>query len=750
MSDAENARLQPSRPVNGKAFQHLRIIVTAIAIFLFAVPFCQAQQKTTATRDISPDQRQFERAVALRTRLESLPPDQRSLDQYNHVISAYKRVPAIKPKGDLVTASIVATAELYADMGRIFDEKYLDTAIEGYNQVLTDFPNSRYAAACLLAIGNIQEQDLKQLDNAEATYKNVAKKFPRSVKANDAIQDIDRINRTRKAQQEVQRETAKELADRQAAAAKSDSRQDAVREKDQRQSSIDAANRAEAQASAGATSAEKRNAKAYHTTETGPINPSEGGKSGGIARVTGVHPWNGENYTRIIVDLGDTVRFTAGRLKNPNRLFFDIEEAKLDPGLGTKTIEVQTSIVKTIRFAQNKADVVRLVLDMDTDKDYSAFVIPNPYRLVIDVHGQPQNTRNAVVRQGPDLPQPKARLSDDQPAAKSGTAGTAANNASSADGDSGNDNSSSPTAEGTVGTGKPATRSSEPSERLPMHQTAPNKGVRTLVPAPEPKPTRDGQTSLTRALGLKISRIVIDPGHGGHDTGTIGPHGLMEKDLCLDIALRLGKLIQDKLPGAEVVYTRKDDTFIPLEERTAIANQVKADLFISIHANSSHDAQARGVETYYLNFATSQEAMDVAARENALSQSGLHDLQDIIKKIARNDKIEESKELAGDIQDSLSRRLQQINHTEKDRGVKKAPFVVLIGADMPSVLSEISFISNPADEKLLKKGDQRQRVADGIYRGVSSYLQNMNSLSYNQQKPLLGPRTQLAAAGNPK
>jgi N-acetylmuramoyl-L-alanine amidase len=224
-----------------------------------------------------------------------------------------------------------------------------------------------------------------------------------------------------------------------------------------------------------------------------------------------------------------------------------------------------------------------------------------------------------------------------------------------------------------------------------------------LVPPTESKPTRDGQRSLTRALGLKISRIVIDPGHGGHDTGTIGPHGLMEKDLCLDVALRLGREIEEKLPGAEVIYTRKDDTFIPLEERTAIANDAKADLFISVHANSSHDAAARGIETYYLNFATSEESMEVASRENALAQSSLHDLQDIIKKIARNEKVEESKELASDIQDSLTHRLQLVSQDERNRGVKKAPFVVLIGANMPSVLSEISFISNPSDEKLLRK-----------------------------------------------
>jgi N-acetylmuramoyl-L-alanine amidase len=301
----------------------------------------------------------------------------------------------------------------------------------------------------------------------------------------------------------------------------------------------------------------------------------------------------------------------------------------------------------------------------------------------------------------------------------------------------------------------PATSAAKASPRaitLPVKKGVAAKVV-TLDPPAEPKPTHDGDRSLTRALGLKISRIVIDPGHGGHDTGTIGPHGLMEKDLCLDVALRLGSLIEQKLPGAEVIYTRSDDTFVPLEERTAIANRAQADLFISVHANSSRDESARGVETYYLNFAATEEAMEVASRENAASQESLHDLQDLIKKIARNDKIEESKELASDIQDSLTQRLQLVSHGERNRGVKKAPFVVLIGADMPSVLSEISFVSNPSDEKLLRKGDQRQRIADGLFRGVNSYLENLNSLSNNKQKLLSDnpaePGT-VASNGNPK
>jgi N-acetylmuramoyl-L-alanine amidase len=252
-----------------------------------------------------------------------------------------------------------------------------------------------------------------------------------------------------------------------------------------------------------------------------------------------------------------------------------------------------------------------------------------------------------------------------------------------------------------------------------------------VQPAATPQPTRDGQSTLTRALGLKIGRIVIDAGHGGHDTGTIGPTGLMEKDLCLDVALRLGKIVQQKLPGADIVFTRSDDTFIPLEERTHIANEAKADLFISIHANSSPDHGARGVETYYLNLKGSAEAMEVAARENSVSQENIHDLQDVVKRIAQTEKIDESRELAADIQDSLSRRIQKTAKPVKNRGVRKAPFVVLIGADMPSILTEISFLSNASDEQLLKKPEHRQRIAEGVYQGVAAYLESLNSVELN-------------------
>jgi len=230
-----------------------------------------------------------------------------------------------------------------------------------------------------------------------------------------------------------------------------------------------------------------------------------------------------------------------------------------------------------------------------------------------------------------------------------------------------------------------------------------------------------------RALGLKVGRIVIDPGHGGHDSGTLGPGGIQEKDVVLDVALRVGKLLHQRL-GAEIVYTRDDDTFIPLETRTAIANKAQADLFLSIHGNSSPEPSARGVETYYLNFTSDPNALEVAARENALSSNSVHQLSDLVRKITLKDKIDESREFAADVDSGLFEGLKSGNPGLRDRGVKKAPFVVLIGAQMPSILAEISFLTNPDDAEELREGSYRQRIAESLDAGVERYLRGLSGM----------------------
>lgn len=629
-------------------------LLLAVLLLLSLVPPARAQTQKKAAAHA-----EYDHAQKMRTALEGRPQKDRTLEEYSKLVAAYRKVYLLSPTAQEVTPALMAVGELYQDMGRQFDPKYFESSIEAYGFLLKEYPRSRHRSDALFTIAQIQQEELNQLDDAQASYEEFLKLYPHSPQADDAAQALQEIADAR--DEESRAASSRKLAEQ--------------REQDRR-----------------------------------------------LPRVTNIREWNTENYTRIVIDLEDTVKYQAARINEPDRIYFDLYNAKLSPALAGRTFDVQNGFLKAIRVAQNQKGTVRVVLDVAKVKEYSAFLLPNPYRLVIDVYGA-----GAVVAKKRSESSPKETASAGSAAAA--TQQKSAIPPEKAESPANESPDDSPTARTAIA------RTTE----SPARGNSPRGGktlAEKLTPPSLPKPTRDGQLPLTRALGLKISRIVIDPGHGGHDTGTIGPHGLMEKDLCLDVALRLGRLIEQRVPGAEVVYTRKDDSFVPLEERTAVANQAKADLFISIHANSSRDHGARGVETYYLNFATSDDALEVATRENALSQSSIHELQDLIKKIARNDKIEESKELATDIQESLTKRLRQSVPSEKDRGVKKAPFVVLIGANMPSVLSEVSFISNPSDEKLLKKPDQRQRVAEGLFHGVESYLASLNSLTYNRQQKL--------------
>ncbi|MBI2222291.1 MAG: N-acetylmuramoyl-L-alanine amidase [Acidobacteria bacterium] len=242
-----------------------------------------------------------------------------------------------------------------------------------------------------------------------------------------------------------------------------------------------------------------------------------------------------------------------------------------------------------------------------------------------------------------------------------------------------------------------------------------------------PTTNATGSYSLARQLGLGVARVVVDPGHGGHDPGAIA-HRVTEAQLVLDVALRLEKLLL-KQRGGDVVLTRRADVFVPLEERTALANRSGADLFLSIHANASENTSARGVETYYLNFASNPEAEAVAARENSASGRTLHALPEILRAIALNDKLDESRDFAELVQQSMARRLKAHNSHLKSLGVKRAPFVVLIGAGMPSVLAEISFVTNKQEAALLRTGAYRQRIAEALFDAVTRYQRSLKKVT---------------------
>jgi N-acetylmuramoyl-L-alanine amidase len=264
-----------------------------------------------------------------------------------------------------------------------------------------------------------------------------------------------------------------------------------------------------------------------------------------------------------------------------------------------------------------------------------------------------------------------------------------------------------------------------PAAPAPAPTTVQSPAVAHTTVAPAQVASLPGGFSIARQLGLGVSRIVIDAGHGGHDPGAKGK-GVTEAELVLDVALRLEKLLQ-KVAGTQVILTRRNDEFVELPERTAIANREGADLFLSIHANASPNAQAHGIETYFLNFATNQTAAAVAARENAESSQAMGALPDFVKAIALNNKLDESRDLATQVQRAMIERLKTTNKTLRDLGVKQAPFVVLIGAAMPSVLAEISFVTNPQEAKLLKGSAYRQRIAEALFNALRKYRMSLKN-----------------------
>jgi N-acetylmuramoyl-L-alanine amidase len=443
-----------------------------------------------------------------------------------------------------------------------------------------------------------------------------------------------------------------------------------------------------------------------------------------VHSVTAVRIWGQIEATRVAIEVSGSFEYKYDRLHNPERVYFDIKGAS--PRIAGRRIfnkTIEDKIVQRIRVAETSPGVTRVVLDVAGPVDVAPSQLTNPNRLIVELRlsaAAPAPTIDTVapaVKAAPpikaevppaELPKPQPPHTEPVPA-RTEKADAIAPEAPKLD---------------------PVVKAEAPGPQTPVSRPVP-AALKTETPldrhelAKAARHNSAGANSLTRALGLKLNRIVLDAGHGGHDVGTVGAKGLQEKDLVLDITLRLGKLIEQGM-GAEVIYTRSDDTFIPLTERPAIANEKKADLFLSIHANSSPYPRITGVETYYLNFTDSKEAMDLAARENAGSQQTIFDLETLAKKIALHEKLDESREFAGRMQSAMFAFSSRTFPGQKNRGVKKAPFVVLIGAQMPAVLAEIGFVTNSREEQLLKKPEYRQKIAESLYKGISRYAESLS------------------------
>ncbi len=355
----------------------------------------------------------------------------------------------------------------------------------------------------------------------------------------------------------------------------------------------------------------------------------------GLSAVTDIRYWSNPDYTRVVIYVDEEVPYTNRLLRRdpsigkPPRLYVDIDSSRISPNL-KQPIPIYDGLLKMARAGQNSPDTVRVVLDIESIRDFKIFPLNDPFRIVMDIFG-----------------------------------------ASSSE-------------------GKALTAIEEKRPVLP--------------------PSKPG-----------IKRIVLDPGHGGRDPGAIGPNGLKEKDVVLKIARRLKETLQKR--GYEVFLTRERDIYLPLEERTAIANTKDADLFVSIHANASIKRGARGIETYILGDPSDEELMELAARENAIAPSKLSDLQIILFDLMLNARANESSRLAYHVQESLNDRLNRGKSSHRDRGLKQAPFIVLMGARMPAILAEVSFISNRAEERRLKSRTYQHKIASAIAEGLNNYIE---------------------------
>jgi len=379
---------------------------------------------------------------------------------------------------------------------------------------------------------------------------------------------------------------------------------------------------------------------------------------------------------RVTLELAGEATFHDQEVAGQPRVTIDLQNTRPGEPLKEVTQAFSDDLVRQIRVAAQGGGRTRVVLDLTGRAPYTVYALYNPYRVVIDFARERGNT-------------------SDTKAASIPTKGTKE--------------------------GKNVERSTTRTKTPPPDATraADAKGVKP------PVVNGRGGFSLSRQLGLSVARVVIDPGHGGYDPGAMSD-GISEADLVLDVATQLERLLVQQA-GVEVVLTRRANVFVPLEERTAMANRAGADLFLSIHANASEDDRARGIETYFLNFAPNPAAEAVAARENAASARTMRQLPDIVKAIALNNKIDESRDFASRVQGAMMERLKRGNKTVKDLGVKQAPFMVLIGATMPSILAEISFLTNPQEAALLREMAYRQQIAEALFTGIMRYQRSLKA-----------------------
>ena len=660
-----------------------------IDAFVFALVFCLTAQPilNAADPEVSASRRTaslaeslFDYANNLGRALHERPLEERSATDYRAALEAYGQVMRLNTDNYYSAESLARRAELQREMADATGDSALyQQAIESYRRVITDHPQSAFVGDALVNIAQIYEESLQDLDGAAKAYRELASYFPDSVLAREARAVLARFE--------------SQLGHR----------------------PLDVM-----------VSAERIRARNLSDEVTGS------------PRLTNVRSFSGPDYTRVVIDLSDQTQYVERREGN-NRLSIQLSNALVSSSLiGRRFIVGESSLLKRIRVYEGNAaqanesterapgaqagaaSGVQVEIEVSSLADYSMFRLSEPERIVIDIHAA-----GVVAKSGA----PAATALRDTAAPRDAAARAAA-----------------PVNGSSVVAGEPASARpvDEPQSKAGRMAAAGKNAMLALPEISDPilpmspadsRNAASASASAANALAAKIDaraaesvikRIVIDPGHGGHDTGTISSGGMREKDLVLDVARRLRAYVKHNYPDVEVIMTRDSDRFVALEERTAIANSRRADLFISVHANASQSRVASGVETYFLSpDRAPSEDMQTAARENAriAAEKSAEKAQPVVASVTVGNRVAESRELARYIQAGLVRGIGAASpRTAMNRGVKHAAFVVLLGASMPSVLAEVSFLSNPKDEALLQTSQFRERIAASLFAGLNAYL----------------------------
>ncbi|XOF34417.1 MAG: N-acetylmuramoyl-L-alanine amidase [Candidatus Electrothrix sp. YB6] len=716
---------------------------------------------------------QYKRASDYYYKLKGTPALAAERENWLTGIHELQRIYRIDPESDIASSCLYTVARMYRKMYQQFGSSAdLDKAVSFYTDVFSLFPQGKKADNALYALARIEQEERKNFKRAANYYYRLIRNYPDSSqrkladrelqellillkKKTDSGEDIvshrqdnpdppprpveqptQSVPKTKivlsalkeidsgreegatdskaKKQEQVPEQKAVKQALAAAAAADREQKEKTVGNlsADDTDNSVKKTDAEHSEQNSGTENTAEQQAGAPEKTVIHPPSPRKKVdptkkylfQPQGTVKVLPVQYWSSDNYTRVVIKASQPVDYRANLLdktgRMPKYLSIDFKKSYIPPKYRSP-VSIEDGLLKRIYTDQLDAETVRVYLETRSIADYKVFNLKDPFRVVVDVRGM----KGMAVRVPPKKRPPDLRTDVRQPAESAEA-------------------------------GKELKETAAKNLALKEKETAePEKETEKIITPKERKRAVAGRASrsrrteenftLAQQLGLGIRRIVIDPGHGGKDPGATA-FGLQEKDIVLNVAKKIRKILETEY-NYEVILTREGDTSLSLEERTAVANTKEADLFLSIHVNAHPEDAVRGVETFYLNLATQTEAMRVAAFENATSTHNMSEMQDILSELMQNEKISESSQLAEFVQGNVVRGLKEKRYRVKDLGVKQAPFYVLIGAEMPAVLAEISFITNPEEARLLKDEQYLQTLAEQIVAGVLSYAEHQRT-----------------------